>query len=56
VEREDLVRTLGSTNRHDYMDVGGRAKQDARAEDRRFAQPEVARRVSYMDVANESLS
>jgi hypothetical protein len=40
VDRDDLVRTLGSTNR----------------QDRRFAQPEVARRVSYMDVANESLS
>ena len=40
VEREDLVRTLGSTNR----------------QDRRFAQQKVARRVSYMDVANESLS
>jgi hypothetical protein len=23
-------------NRHDYMDVGGSAKQDARAEDRQF--------------------
>ncbi len=31
-----------ATNRHDYKEVGGRAKHDARAEERRFEQLKVA--------------
>ncbi len=37
------------TKRHDCMDAGGRAKQDAGAEESRLAQPKAARRASAKD-------